>query len=100
MREKFLAAWSSGKRKTSKTTELYNFTFKNQILVYFFLFWYVLSRKIWQSDSAESDLKTRGSMYALLFKTLMLEIVILGVIAFYYVNNGSEGCIFNYFFIY
>ena len=37
-------------------------------------------------DSPDSDYSTRMSMYATLLKTLLLELVVLGVITFYYLE--------------
>jgi heme/copper-type cytochrome/quinol oxidase subunit 2 len=41
-------------------------------------------------DSTDSDLSTRMSMYATLFKTLLLELVVLGVITFYYLEHIAK----------
>jgi hypothetical protein len=42
------------------------------------------------SESGESDLKTRRSMYATLLKTLLLEIVVLFAVSYYYLHDSGE----------
>ena len=42
------------------------------------------------SASGKSDQKMRLSMYATLAKTLMLEIVILGIVTYFYLPRSEE----------
>ena len=43
------------------------------------------------SETAESGLKTRLAMYATLFKTLLLQIMVLIIVTFHFFNQAQGG---------